>query len=171
MPQNVEIKARATDLERIATIAEALAGGPPEILHQEDVFFNAAHGRLKLRIFSEASSELIFYERPDAAGPKLSRYAVAPVASPAALRELLSAALGITAVVRKRRRVSIAGRTRIHLDEVEGLGTFVELEVMMREGEPAGAGEAEARDLMRRLGIRDEDLVTVAYVDLLRDRR
>lgn len=170
MPRNVEIKARVADLERVASLVESLPGAPPEILEQEDVFFRVPHGRLKLRILSAEKGELIFYERADAAGPKLSTFGVAPAAAPAALRDVLASALGVAGVVWKRRRVCLVGRTRVHLDEVEGLGAFVELEVMLGPDERPEDGEAEARDLMRRLGIRDEDLVAGAYVDLIRSK-
>ncbi|HOZ23053.1 MAG TPA: adenylate cyclase, partial [bacterium] len=63
------------------------------------------------------------------------------------------------------------GRTRIHLDRVEGLGSFIELEVLLAEGESAAAGEAVARELMHKLGIRDDQLVDGAYLDLLRAER
>jgi predicted adenylyl cyclase CyaB len=70
--------------------------------------------------------------------------------------------------VRKQRRLFIVGRTRVHLDRVEGLGEFLELEVVLEEGEPAEAGMAEAHALMARLGIGTDQLVQGAYVDLLR---
>jgi predicted adenylyl cyclase CyaB len=72
-------------------------------------------------------------------------------------------------VVRKRRTVRMVGRTRVHLDEVEGLGRFIELEVMLQPGEPLERGVAEARDLMTTLGIEESQLVSQAYIDLLRE--
>jgi predicted adenylyl cyclase CyaB len=82
------------------------------------------------------------------------------------LHETLSRAFGAVGRVRKARRLYIADRTRIHLDEVEGLGSFVELEVVLRDGETAEAGNAVARDVMARLGIAESQLVGPAYVDL-----
>jgi predicted adenylyl cyclase CyaB len=69
--------------------------------------------------------------------------------------------------VRKQRTLFLAGRTRIHLDRVEGLGDFLELEVVLAEGEPADAGVREARALMHALGVESSQLVEGAYVDLL----
>jgi predicted adenylyl cyclase CyaB len=70
----------------------------------------------------------------------------------------------------KRRELVIVGRTRVHLDEVEGLGAFVELEVVLGEGEPVDAGTREAHELMDRLGIPRDSLVPGAYIDLLERR-
>jgi predicted adenylyl cyclase CyaB len=167
MPRNVEIKARASDLEAIARRTEALAGAPPGVLDQEDTFFPVERGRLKLRRIDAHRGELIFYERPDAAGPKTSDYDVAPVSEPDRLTAVLAAALGVAGVVRKRRRVYIVGQTRVHLDEVEGLGAFMELEVVLRADQSAAEGARIARDLMSKLGVGEDDLVAGAYVDLV----
>jgi predicted adenylyl cyclase CyaB len=85
------------------------------------------------------------------------------------LRDVLAAACGIIGVVRKRRLVRMVGRTRVHLDEVENLGRFVELEVVLDEGEPVEQGVVEAHGLMAALGIQQEQLVSHAYVDLLHE--
>lgn len=170
MPTNVEIKARVDDLAAIRSRAEALAGSPGEYLTQEDTFFRTSRGRLKLRMLAPARAELIYYERTDAPGPKRSDYRVSPASDPAALRDVLSAALGIRGIVRKRRTLCIVGQTRIHLDEVEGLGDFVELEVVLRPGQGPDEGESIARDLMARLGIPADGLVAGAYLDLLERR-
>ena len=167
MPRNVEIKARAGDPARLRALAMALADGPPVVIEQTDTFFAAGSGRLKLRRFADGTGELIGYDRPDAAGPKTSRYGIAPVADGAALLAVLSTALPVRGVVRKRRELLLCGRTRIHLDQVEGLGHFLELEVVLAEGEGLAAGEAEARALMARLEVNRADLVTGAYLDLL----
>ena len=84
------------------------------------------------------------------------------------MRESLTLAWGQAGRVRKQRRLFIVGRTRVHLDRVEGLGEFLELEVVLQEGEPAEDGVAEAHALMAQLGIAPEQLVQGAYVDLLR---
>lgn len=167
MARNVEIKARCSDFAAQRLRAQQLADGSAQVMEQEDVFFNARNGRLKLRIFDAASAELIFYERSDQLGAKTSDYSRVPTATPAVLRELLSDALGVRAVVRKIREVYLAGRTRIHLDRVEELGEFIELEVVLGEQDDVAAGVAEANRLMEALGITEHDLIASAYVDLL----
>ncbi len=167
MPRNVEIKARVRDMEQVRVLARELSGGPPEILEQEDVFFPAAHGRLKLRRFAADHGQVIFYDRPDLSGPKTCTYAISETREPALLREVLGAALGEAMIVKKLREVYLVGQTRIHLDEVEGLGTFLELEVVLGENESAAAGRKTALALMERLGIEEADLVEGAYADLL----
>lgn len=167
MARNVEIKARVADRDALIARAAAVATeGPVEIL-QDDTFFRCESGRLKLRAFSEERGELIFYRRADMRGPKESFYVRSPTASPATLRESLALAYGISGRVKKARILYLAGRTRIHVDRVEGLGNFVELEVVLEEGEDADAGMREAHDFMATLGIAAPDLVDGAYVDLL----
>jgi predicted adenylyl cyclase CyaB len=166
MPANVEIKARARDWDAQLGRARALALTSEELV-QEDVFFAAPRGRLKLRILGQGKgSYLIYYVRPDRSGPKTSDYLTADAPDPKALRLLLAAALGEGKVVRKRRLVLMVGQTRVHFDEVEGLGRFLELEVCLREGQSAAEGQAVAHDLMRKIGISPEDLLEGAYADM-----
>ena len=170
MARNVEIKARIESVEALEPRAAALADqGPTEIV-QDDTFFACPSGRLKLRAFSATSGQLIFYQRSDQAGPKESFFVISPTSSPDTLREALTLAYGQAGRVRKQRTLYLAGRTRIHLDHVEDLGHFLELEVVMAEGEPTEAGVAVAHDLLAKLGVAPSQLIERAYVDLLRDR-
>jgi predicted adenylyl cyclase CyaB len=170
MATNIEIKAKANDWERVTQIAEKLSDTPKEIIKQEDIFFPTPQGRLKLRILAPNEGQLIYYERPDAQGPKASNYFISFTDDPEALKHVLTSSYGVRGVVKKERWLYLAGPTRIHLDQVEGLGTYLELEVVMQEGEPLAAGEAIAADLMNQLGITESDLVTGAYMDLLESR-
>jgi predicted adenylyl cyclase CyaB len=167
MPRNIEIKARIDSIEALAARAAALATEGPFEITQDDSFFRCDTGRLKLRTFSPTAGELIFYRRADQQGPKESFYVCTPTASPDSLREALGLAYGLAGRVRKQRRVYLVGRTRVHLDRVQDLGDFMELEVVLQEHEPAEAGMQEARLLMERLGIAPSQLVDSAYVDLL----
>ena len=167
MPTNVEVKARVRDVACLRARAEALSGGPGQEVQQEDTFFRVPHGRLKLREQSPGQAELIYYERDDAQDPKPSRYLIAGTSEPAALRAVLTAALGPRGVVRKRRTLYRIGQTRLHLDQVEGLGSFLELEVVLAHGLDVAQGGATAADLMERLGLAASDLVSCAYIDLL----
>lgn len=170
MSRNVEIKASVGDLAPIEARARAIATRGPEDLAQDDTFFACANGRLKLRELADGRGELIHYVRGDEAGPKVSDYTIAPTSAPADLRETLARAFGILGRVTKKRRLYVMDRTRIHLDQVDGLGTFVELEVVLGEKESAQDGRAVASDVMRKLGIGEEQLVTGAYLDLLAAR-
>jgi predicted adenylyl cyclase CyaB len=166
MARNVEIKARIESINSIFPRAAALADeGPVEII-QDDTFFACRNGRLKLRAFSSDKGELIFYRRADQSGPKTCFYVISPTTSPDTLRETLSLAYGQVGRVRKNRTLFLVGRTRIHLDRVEGLGDFLELEVVLADGESVETGEAIARDLMEKLGIQQDKLIERAYVDL-----
>jgi predicted adenylyl cyclase CyaB len=167
MPANIEIKARARDFEAIRRRAEMISDKPCEVIRQEDTFFVTSRGRLKLRVLTPDRAELIFYERPDQDGPKHSEYHIAETSDPESLRMVLDLAYGIRGVVIKTRYLYLTGGTRIHLDDVEGLGQFVELEVVMRAGQSDAEGQRIAEDLMQKLGIRKEDLLEGAYMDLL----
>jgi len=167
MARNIEIKARLADLHATLALARPLADGEPQLIAQDDTFFTSAKGRLKLRAFADGCGELIYYERPDQAGPKTSFYVLSPTASPDTLREALTLAHGQIGRVRKLRTLLLAGRTRIHLDRVEGLGDFMELEVVLADDEPMQDGVAEAHSLMAQLGIAADQLIDVAYLDLL----
>ena len=167
MARNVEIKARIDHIEAMLPIARAVSGDEPHVIDQDDTFFPCADGRLKLRDFGDGSGELIHYRRADDTGPKTSDYVRSPTASPATLREALARALGTLGRVRKRRWLLMLGRTRIHLDRVEGLGDFLELEVVLHEGESEAEGVEEALRLLAALGVDPARLLSGAYLDLL----
>ena len=168
MPSNVEIKARAADFKRQSSLAASLSDAPPVVIEQMDTFFACPSGRLKLRRFADGAAELIAYRRADDTGPKQSDYVIAPVSAPEALAEALGRSLGVIGTVRKRRTLFIVGQTRIHLDEVDGLGQFIELEVVLDERQSADVGNAIARELMRNLDIDAGDLISGAYIDMMK---
>jgi predicted adenylyl cyclase CyaB len=171
VPSNVEIKARVDDLDAFERRVADVADGAPTILEQHDTFFATARGRLKLREFPDGSGELIHYERPDSVGPATSDYRIARTPDAAGLRQVLASALCFCGSVRKQRRLYTRGQTRIHVDRVEGLGDFMELEVVLRERQTPADGREIAEEIMRHLGIDSGSLVEVAYVDLLARRR
>ena len=168
MANNVEWKAKARDPNRQRTLAARLADGPAEILDQVDTFFPVPHGYLKLRQFSAERGELIHYFRPVQFGPKLSKYSLVPIDQPQVLRDCLVQALGMHGEVRKRRSVFIMGQSRIHLDEVERLGSFLEVEVVLRPEQTVAEGERIATALRCDLEVQEEDLIDVAYIELLK---
>ncbi len=167
MPANIEIKARVGDLAALKNRAVSLSDTRMEIIPQEDIFFQIPNGRLKLRMLAPDCAQLVYYTRSDVAGPKRSEYLIHEVKEPGALRTLLSRALGVRGVVRKTRQLFKVGQTRVHLDEVDGLGTFVELEVVLQQGQSDEQGQAIAEDLMGKFGIKAEDLMEGAYIDLI----
>ena len=170
MPRNIEIKARIASVELLQSRAAALADQGPVEIAQDDRFYECPNGRLKLRRFAADRGELIFYRRADEHGPKESFYLRSPTTDPDGLHATLAAAWGERGRVLKQRTLYLAGRTRIHLDRVEGLGDFLELEVVLADDEPADAGVREAHALMARLGVEPSQLVQGAYLDALDQR-
>jgi len=172
MNRNVEIKARVRDFNGLLAKAKELSHTEGTVLNQEDTFFVVPNGRLKLRLIQQSQeqpseSQLIFYDREDKVGPKLSNLILTPVADPQSIKETLSNALGVKGTVRKCRILHIVGQTRVHIDKVEGLGEFMELEVMLDSDQDILDGDKIAKDLMSKLGVNEDDLLTGAYMDML----
>ena len=172
---NVESKTRCPDLGAIARLAAALGARYEGRIEQVDTYFRVRRGRLKLREASHygpdgrmsASSELIRYERPDVNGARVSVYERTANEDPKSSRLRLEAAHGVRGCIRKHRELWILDSTRIHLDEVEGLGTFVELETVCAEGEPSVDERLEHDRLWSALGLDPQARVAGSYIDLL----
>ena len=167
--RNLELKYCCDDLTPLRERAQALGARDAGVLQQHDAFFQAPLGRLKLRDFGDGHGELIAYRRADAVEARSSDYLLAPTTDPAALREALGFALGSAGEVRKRRHLFLWQHTRIHLDEVQDLGSFVELETVIREQSEADA-QRELAQVVEALALRAEDRLAPAYVDLIRAR-
>lgn len=170
MPRNIEIKARNRRPQALRRRVAALADGAPRDLLQDDCFFPSPHGRLKLRQFGDGSGELIFYRRADTAAPASSDYCRVPTADPETLRQTLMRAYGCLGRVRKLRRLYLVGQTRVHLDQVQDLGHFVELECVLAAEQSLADGIAEVQRIMALLGIQADDCIAQSYLDLLRER-
>lgn len=166
--KNVELKARDHDPVQSLAVCRSLAARDNGTLIQRDTYFEVPHGRLKLREEPDAEAQLIAYERPDRPQQKTSRYRLVEVRDSDELKEALAAVLGITVVVEKARRLFIFKGVRIHLDRVDGLGTFIEFEGVVADGDDPGAFELLLVDLRRKFAICDEDLLSESYSDLLR---
>jgi predicted adenylyl cyclase CyaB len=167
MPSNIEIKANVRDFNAIRLKAELLSDTSVQVISQVDTFFTTNKGRLKLRELSPAHAQLIYYERPNQGGPKRSEYHIFETSDPVNLKATLSLALGTRGVVRKTRYLFLVGQTRVHLDDVEGLGQFMELEVVLNPHQSDEDGQAIAEDLMSKLGVDKADLLEGAYMDLI----
>ena len=167
---NVELKARCADPARVRRVLEEAGADFRGTDEQRDVYFAAPGGRLKLRR-GTIECALVHYRRGDTAGVKrsdvtLARLESAAPAALAALEDTLAAALGVTAVVEKRREIRFVGNVKFHLDELPGHGTFVEIEAIDLDGtrgEAALAAQCEAWRV--RLGIAARDLVASSYSD------
>ncbi len=164
---NVEIKASCKDHERIRDILRSRNAGFRGEDRQVDTYFEVPRGRLKLRE-GKIENNLIYYERPDRSGPKVSRCMVLPAGKNPGLKEILSRATGVRVEVKKYREIWFLENIKIHLDRVDGLGSFIEIEAQGREGVADQANlEKQCSELMRDLGIRKADLIRESYSDLL----
>ena len=170
MARNIEIKSSIEDLRSCVDRARALSGSAPVVIEQEDYFFNCESGRLKLRVFSSEKGELIFYRRKNESGPKMSEYFISGTSEPDSLLRVLEKSHGLRGVVKKTRRLFLAGRSRIHIDRVENLGDFLEFEVVLSDEADPGDAEQEALRLMGHFGIEEDSLIPCAYIDLIERR-
>jgi homotetrameric cytidine deaminase len=170
--RNIELKARDPDPAR--TLERALAIGAEEIgeIRQRDTYFAGARGRLKLREQETDGpllfDELIEYSRADSVDARTSTYRRVPVGDAAPLREALEAAYGADVTVTKRRRLLQWEGVRIHLDEVDGLGSYLEIEAVADPDSDLTAEHEKVERLREELGIGDADLVAMSYADLVR---
>lgn len=164
--RNVELKARDRDPE--ATLAAALRHGAEDqgVLRQKDTYFAAREGRLKLREEDDGAT-LIAYARADEAVARTSAYHLVAVPDPAALTAALDASLGTVVVVEKFRRLLLWEDVRIHLDSVEGLGTWVELEAVAPAGSDLSDEHRKVAELRSVLEMQDEDVVATGYAAML----
>ena len=165
--RNVELKATDPDPERSLAVCRDLGAEDRGILVQRDTYFRVADGRLKLREETPGGAALIQYRRPDEAMARESRYRIAPVEDGAALREALDAALGTLVVVDKERRLLLWKGVRIHLDTVQGLGSFVELEVVAPPESDLTAETENVAQLSEALGLDESRVLANSYSDLV----
>lgn len=163
---NIEIKARCLHPEEIRDLLEKQQAEFIGTDYQSDTYFNVPYGRLKLRE-GNIENALIHYFRNDQAGPKRSDISLYKTPPRSDLKEVLSAALGILAVVTKRRQIYFIENVKFHIDEVEQLGSFVEIEAIDRDG---SIGEEkllkQCRHYLGLFKIPDEDLIEVSYSDM-----
>jgi adenylate cyclase len=164
--RNIEIKARLDDLPAARRVAETLATQRVDVQEQTDTYFRCANGRLKLRQISGQISQLIWYVRPSDPQPKASEYHLTPVPKPETLMAALRTAMGIVNVVRKRREIYLWRNVRIHLDDVEGLGQFLEFEAVLSPEIDEAAGRAELQGLMAEFDIQPKNLLAGSYIDM-----
>jgi predicted adenylyl cyclase CyaB len=165
--RNLELKARYPDLARARAAVAQLGARPGGTEEQTDTFFPVPHGRLKLREIADQPAYLISYDRPDRTGQRLCNYHLSPVAEPGSLKALLAAALGVRGEVRKRREIHFWHNVRIHLDDVAGLGRFVEFEAVLGPDDDEAIARDRLDHLCRVLRIAPSDHLAPAYADLL----
>lgn len=164
---NIEIKAYCSNPENIEQILSDEHAEYKGLDQQIDTYFNVPGGRLKLRE-GNIENSLIFYHREDKTGPKKSRVRLYKTQPESSLKELLIHALGIKVIVDKKRKIYFIKNIKFHIDEVQDLGSFVEIEAIDKEG---NIGEAvlleQCERYIQKFGILKGDLISVSYSDLL----
>ena len=164
---NIEIKARCADQESIRTILQGEKAEFKGVDHQIDTYFKVANGRLKLRE-GTIENHLIFYDRKETKGLKESSILLYDSKPGTTLKAILSKSLGVLAVVDKNREIYFIENVKFHVDSVEGLGTFVEIEAIDDDGSIGKDRLSEqCEHYKQKFGIRAGDLVAASYSDLI----
>ena len=165
--RNIELKATLRNPTTAREIAESLTDRAVELQSQTDTYFHCPHGRLKLREINGSRATLIWYYRADRAAAKPSDYQLVEIADAAGLLAALTTALGVRTAVRKLRQIYWCRNVRIHIDEVESLGSFLEFEAVLSDL----ADEATSRELVdalaRQFDLSPDDLLDRSYSDML----
>jgi adenylate cyclase, class 2 len=164
---NIEIKARCPTHQTIREILHARHADFRGTDHQIDTYFKVNHGRLKLRE-GHIENAFIYYEREDQEGPKQSSVTLVPTTPGSPLKALLTQAMGILMVVEKQRDIYFIDNVKFHLDEVTGLGTFVEIEAIDYDG-TIGSERllAQCQTFLALFNIQPDQMVAGSYSDLL----
>jgi predicted adenylyl cyclase CyaB len=165
MAFNLELKARCTDQASAGEIAGRLTEAEPEEITQTDLYYEVAYGRLKVRMFGDDTAELIWYDRSENCTHRISRYEKRTVKDIASVLNIFDTHLQRIVSVRKSRSLYIWNDCRIHIDSVEGLGEFIEFEVILLD--PADTGENRMAKLREAFGIKDDDIIGGSYGDLV----
>lgn len=170
MAANVEVKAWLPNLGVAIERLRSLSATDPEVLSQDDHFYGVPRGRLKMRSEADGRCELVYYRRDNARGPRVSSYFRESLDDPIAKDAELRRRFGRGVNVRKERLVFILRGVRIHLDTVEGLGNFIEIEVPVTLPSEYPRAHALAANLLKELEIAESDLVAESYEELLARR-
>lgn len=168
MGLNIEIKARCNDLQKIEKIIIEKNWPLHAIEIQKDTFFNVPAGRLKLREINNERAVLIPYFRPDSDKPREAEYVLLPVNEAEQTIKILKEMFGIRQIVEKKRMVYLYENVRIHLDRVDSLGTFIELEGVIKKAEQEKETHTKLKRLMDLFGINQQNIIKEAYIDMLK---
>lgn len=164
---NIEIKARTSKSAEIRQYLQEHKADSRGTDRQTDIYFNVHKGRLKLRQ-GNIENNLIYYERDNQHGPKQSAFNLMKADDPQNLESILTAALGIKTVVKKTREIYFIENVKFHLDTLEGLGSFVEIEASNRYAPLSNEQlDIQCNFYMEAFGIQEEDLVNISYSDML----
>ena len=165
--KNIEFKARAKDVDTLERKLKSLNPVYKGLDHQVDTYFNVRQGRLKLRE-GNIENALIHYDRDDTASQKQSNVILYKHDPDKSLKEILTLHLGVKAVVDKKRKIYFIDNVKFHFDEVQGLGTFVEVEAIDTDGSyDVDVLKKQCDKYFRFFGLEESDLVDVSYCDLI----
>ncbi|HMU45973.1 MAG TPA: class IV adenylate cyclase [Chitinophagaceae bacterium] len=164
---NVEIKAKCNDPAFVRNYLLSAGAEFKGIDTQTDTYFNVSAGRLKLRQ-GNIENHLIYYERPDKAGPKNSHFELLKIPDAEKFRQVMSKSCGVKVVIKKRREIYYIKNVKFHIDEVNQLGTFIEIEAgNLLADLSVEELTAQCKFYLKEFGIQENDLLKESYSDML----
>ncbi len=164
--QNVEIKYELRDPPLCRTVLARLGARLAATLRQRDTYYRVPDGRLKKREVEGEGTEWILYHRPNRAKPRLSNFTI--YSEQEALTRFGTRPLPVWVIVEKTREVWLMGEIRLHIDEVERLGRFLEIEALITPRQHAGVCRREVERIARELGpVLLGEAIAVSYSDML----
>jgi adenylate cyclase, class 2 len=167
---NIEIKARTDNASFVREYLQKAGADFKGTDNQSDTYFNVSNGRLKLRE-GNIENNLIYYERTNQAGPKSSHFNLVKIPDAEGLKNVLEKSIGIRVVVKKKREIWYIENAKFHIDEVEGLGAFIEIEAGNILADLSKEQlQQQCNYYMAELGIKEEDLLSVSYSDMILDK-
>jgi predicted adenylyl cyclase CyaB len=166
LAKNIEIKAVLREPDLAEEKVKHFTGKINDILNQVDTFYKSPRGRIKIREINNIAAELIFYKRENSTKARESKYYKFNLFFPKLVKAILKITLGEMGRVEKVRRLYLYNNTRIHLDHVSRLGSFIEFEYVVDASHPEVKGYDVINELMALLGIKENDLLSVSYIDM-----
>ena len=160
---NLELKARLYCLDTARKRAHEIATSVGSRQQQRDTYFHCPTGRFKLREIHNAKAQWIWYQRADEQGPKQSRYLIHSVSDASEMRNVLTRAYGIRVIVSKHREIFFYHNVRIHLDNVDKLGIFLEFEAVLGPDSENSHEHRQLKVLREHFGIASSDLLANSY--------
>jgi adenylate cyclase class 2 len=168
MPKNYELKVPIQNILRAKYKARTYISVKknPRMFSesQKDIYYNVSKGRLKLRIIDGKRGTLIFYERKEKTGKRISNYLLAETGNPAELDNIMRKLYKVLVIVNKKREIYIANNVRIHVDKVRGLGNYLEFEIIFNSIREA---KKTMTELITLFGLKENTFIKSSYSDLL----
>ena len=164
MKKNYEIKCELSDRKTVELIINSVKGYSHSVEKQTDIYYKADTGRLKLRIINDTEGSLIFYDRGEKTGKRISKYIISKTKDHKELDSILRKQFKVLVIVNKKRDIYIHKNIRVHIDTIKGLGRFLEIEIIY---ENLSKAKEQMKELISKFQLNENKFIKGSYSDLL----